>query len=316
MKITVIVCTFDRCQSLAKTLESIGTLESPEPHEWEVVVVDNNSRDQTRTVVEDFCRRYPGRFRYIFESKQGKSYALNTGVREAKGDVLAFTDDDVIADGAWLRGLTAGLVDSDEWAGAGGRTLPKWECPPPNWLRLKDPYALAPFAVFDLGTRATQLNEPPFGANMAFRRAMFEKYGGFRTDLAGSDNLFRNEDTEFGDRLLTAGEMIRYEPSAVGFHPVSRERLQKKYLLKWWFDKGRADIRQFGLRPRARYFVRGVPLYMFRNLAAAFLRWVFTFDPGKRFHLKLKVFIKLGEMSECNRKSRIARTLTESNACT
>ncbi len=130
------------------------------------------------------------------------------------------------------------------------------------------------------------------------------------------DNLFRNEDTEFGDRLLTAGEMIRYEPSAVGFHPVSRERLQKKYLLKWWFDKGRADIRQFGLRPRARYFVRGVPLYMFRNLAAAFLRWVFTFDPGKRFHLKLKVFIKLGEMSECNRKSRIARTLTESNACT
>ena len=243
MKITTILCTYNRCQSLAKALDSVAASTVPEPVEWEVLVVDNNSRDQTREVVEDFCRRYPGRFRYMFEPQRGKSHALNAGIREAQGDVLAFTDDDVAVEPTWLQNLTAALC-SGEWVGSGGRVLTERNFSLPRWLTLEERYALAPLAMFDLGLDAGPLSEPPFGNNMAFQKKMFNKYGCFRTDLGpqpGSE--IRSEDTEFGGRLLAAGERLRYEPSAVVYHSVPENRLQKKYFLAWWFDKARADLR-------------------------------------------------------------------------
>src|ERR1700722_3255440 len=98
MKVTVILCTYNRCQFLAKPLESVARSHVPESIHWEVLVVDNNSPDATRSVVEGFCRRDPSRFRYLFEPKQGKSYALNSGCQAANSDVLAFMDDDVEVD--------------------------------------------------------------------------------------------------------------------------------------------------------------------------------------------------------------------------
>jgi glycosyltransferase involved in cell wall biosynthesis len=86
---------------------------------WEILVVDNNSKDRTREVVEDFCRRDPDHFRYVFEPQQGKSFALNSGIREARGDVVAFMDDDVTVEPTWLQNLTADLW-SGQWTGAGG----------------------------------------------------------------------------------------------------------------------------------------------------------------------------------------------------
>src|ERR1700733_6053483 len=112
MKITVILCTYNRCMSLARTLDSVATQTLPERADWEILVVDNNSRDQTRKVVDEFCRQYPGRFRYIFEPQQGKSHALNTGIREAQGDILAFVDDDVVVAKGWIHNLTRVFHDS------------------------------------------------------------------------------------------------------------------------------------------------------------------------------------------------------------
>jgi glycosyltransferase involved in cell wall biosynthesis len=66
MYITVILCTYNRCEILSKALASVAVSNVPEFIQWEVLVVDNNSKDQTRDVVEDFCRKYPGRFRYLF----------------------------------------------------------------------------------------------------------------------------------------------------------------------------------------------------------------------------------------------------------
>ena len=111
--------------------------ELPDSVEWEVLVIDNNSRDHTREVVKDFCLRYPGRVRYVFEAQQGLSNARNTGIREAQ--ILAFVDDDVAVAPNWLYNLTAGLRDCD-WAGAGGRILPPKEFSPPAWLALYGPW--------------------------------------------------------------------------------------------------------------------------------------------------------------------------------
>ena len=304
MNVTVVLCTYNRCQSLAKALASVAVSTLPESVDWEVVVVDNNSKDQTRAVVEDYCRRYPGRFRYLFEPQPGKSHALNAGIQKAQGDILAFMDDDVTVEPTWLQNLTRALHDG-QWVGAGGRILPDQIFSPPRWLPLQDRYALAPFALFDLGPRAGTLTEPPFGTNMAFQKKVFEKYGRFRTDLGprpGSE--IRNEDTEFGHRLLAAGEQLRYEPSAVVYHSVPENRVQKKYLLTWWFDKARADTRQFGIASNTRWFVAGMPLYLFRRMAVWTVRWMVAVGSSQRFWNKIKVWTVAGQILECYRQPR------------
>ena len=107
MKVTVILCTYNRCGSLVRALESVAASQLPPSVEWEVLVVDNNSTDQTREVVADFARRHAGRFRYVFEARQGQSHARNAGIQEAAGDVLAFTDDDIRVEPTWLAKLSA-----------------------------------------------------------------------------------------------------------------------------------------------------------------------------------------------------------------
>lgn len=306
MIVTVIVCTYNRCHSLRKALDSVAHSTTPEAVEWEVLVMDNNSKDQTRQIAEEFCRRYPGRFRYMFEPQQGKSHALNTAIREARGEVLAFMDDDVTVEPTWLQNLTS-CLEGGQWSGAGGRILSARTFPPPAWLALCGPYSMGGMlALFDLGEKAGDLDRPPFGTNMAFHKDMFRKYGDFRTDLGpcpGSE--IRNEDTEFGRRLLAAGERIRYEPSAVVYHAVPAERLKKEYFLAFWFDCGRAAIREVGQRPD----IWGIPrryLTLLKHTMvlapARTLQWSFAFGPQVRFYRKCWVWFTAGEVVEICRR--------------
>ena len=308
MKITVILCTYNRCLSLGKTLESIAASTCPGWIDWGVLVVDNNSKDQTRAVVEDFCRRYPDRFRYVFEPQQGKSYALNAGIREARGDVLAFTDDDVTFEPTWLQNLTDPLRDGI-WAGVGGRTVLAEPFCPPRWLPLGEPDSFEVLAAsFDRGPEPCELREAPYGANMAFRKEMFLKYGGFRTDLGPRPgSQVRDEDTEFGRRLLAAGERLRYEPTAVAYHPLQKERVSKRHLLAWWFDYGRATVRQWTRKPD----VWGIPRHylsilnmMGICLPQRIFRWMCAADPRRRFANKCWVWSVAGQILESYRLGR------------
>jgi glycosyltransferase involved in cell wall biosynthesis len=293
-KITVILCTYNRCESLAAALESLAASRVPESVDWEVLVVDNNSSDQTRDVVQDFCRRYSGRFRYLFESQQGKSYALNSGIRQSHSLILAFADDDATVEPGWLWNLTAALV-SGEWAGAGGRIVPVWPGPIPNWLSTNDPRTMGPFVAFDMGSEAGPLNRPPYGANMAFRREAFDKYGGFRTDLGprpGSE--IRREDIEFAQRLLNGGEPLRYEPRAIVHHPVPEGRMKPRFVLKWWFWYGYGEIADSGPPTDAKWLICGVPLHLFRRLLRWTLQWIVSIGAARRFACRRDVWYLAG----------------------
>jgi glycosyltransferase involved in cell wall biosynthesis len=302
MNITVIVCTYNRCQSLTKALESVAASIVPDSTAWEVLVVDNNSKDQTHGVVEDLCRRYPGRFRYVFEGSQGKSFALNTGIREAKGEILAFTDDDVIVAPNWLQNLTAPLV-SGEYAGAAGRILAGNEFKCPSWLALEGEYNLGGvLALHNPNESAGETTRPSIGANMAFRKPIFEKYGDFRTDLGptpGSE--IRNEDTELSNRLMALGARLWYEPSAVVYHGIPENRLSKSYFLAYWYNYGRASVREHANRASVRGIPRwffSVPLIVFNVLPARLRIWLFARDPKRRFFFKCTVWRTLGEIVE------------------
>jgi glycosyltransferase involved in cell wall biosynthesis len=297
IKVSIILCTYNRCQLLVPALESAAALQASESIDYEIVVVDNNSNDQTRAVIEEFCRRYPERFRYLFEPRQGKSYAMNSAIQATRGDILAFMDDDATVEPAWLENLVSPL-QNPEYAGVGGKIIAEWTCPRPDWLPQTGQYALAPLVSFDRGPDPKQLKEAPFGANMAFRRVMFERYGGFRVDLGPRGQRFiPNDDSEFALRLLAAGEQLFYEPGAIVHHPVTADRLQKDYFLRWWREKGRSDIRA-ATPPLSAVASMGNILRRLPNWAIWTLKWLFTWEPRLRFQNKMIVWTKLGEMAE------------------
>ena len=307
MDISVLICTFNRCQSLSKTLDSIASQVMQPSVTWEAVVIDNNSTDGTRELVESYCRSSPALFRYVFEPQQGLSRARNAGIRAAGGDIIVFTDDDVIAESTWLEKLTAPLR-TNGWGGGGGRVVPPVDLKLPAWLTVGGDMDLvgALLPIFDLGDKAGEMKRPPYGANMAFRKSMFEKYGLFRVDLGHcGSKLLSGEDIDFGNRLISAGERLHYEPSAVVHHPVPEERLSKSYFRTWWFDYGRTRIIERGERPS--FF--GIPRRFFSlaSLALRFLpfrviRWVFTLDARRRFYYECEIRQTLGEIAEtCTR---------------
>lgn len=309
-KLSVLICTYNRCQTLGTTLESVAAQVVPSSLGWEILVIDNNSSDETRQVVEEFHRRFD-RIRYLFEPEQGLSHARNAGIREARGEILAFFDDDEVADAHWLQSLTANLHGS-EWAGAGGKVLPPVGFSPPLWLRGNIGFASGPLASFDKGSEPGELQDPPFGANMAFRKEVFERLGGFRADLGRSgNNMISNEDTEFGRRVLAAKLRIRYEPLAMAYHPVDEARLRKGYFLTWWFNKGRSDFRELGSRTPNRTLL-GVPIRLVRSALVEVAKWVVSFNRNQRFARKLQVWACAGQLVEAFQQNSVARTKSQS----
>ena len=304
MDISVILCTYNRSRDLAKALDSLVASRMGESVEWEVLIVDNRSQDDTRHVAETFVARHGGRCRYIFEDRQGKSYALNAGIREARGNVLAFMDDDVTVDSNWLYYLTNPVL-AGKWAGAAGRVFPARDVVLPIWATRNSRFIVGPLVIFDLGPEPMPLRELPFGTNMAFRKAVFQKYGHFRTDLGpqpGSE--IRGEDSELVLRLFAAGEPLLYQPSAVVYHAVPEDRLTKRYFLAWWFDKGRSEVRTVGSSTASGLSVAGVPLAMIRRVTVWLFKWLLGRGPSQRFEARLTAWYLLGKVAELYRERR------------
>jgi glycosyltransferase involved in cell wall biosynthesis len=302
MKITVILCTYNRRRSLPMALASLAAQVLPNGIEWETLIIDNNSTDDTRNIAEEYCRKFPGRFRYVFEAQQGKSHALNRGIHEASGEVIAFIDDDVTAAPDWLQRLAAPL-QNPVYAGVGGRIVPPVGFTAPRWLALDGPFELGGIlALFDRGAHGADLHEAPFGTNMAFRKQIFERYGLFRADLGpcpGSE--IRGEDTEFGRRLLKGGERLWYESSAVVHHAVPANRLKKQYFLQFLYDHGRASVREKAVQPPILFIPRlyfTLPKIAFTSLLGRSVAWLCSIDPQHRFQRKCMVWMNVGQLVE------------------
>jgi glycosyltransferase involved in cell wall biosynthesis len=300
MDISVILCTYNRSDLLARVLQDLDNSICPEDMEWEVLVVDNNSSDATKSVVDSFIRKNPQRFRYIFEGRQGKSIALNTGVESAHGNILAFTDDDVLVDSKWVWQLKRAF-DEFDCIGVGGRIVPLFTTKPPSWLIVDSwqPFLNA-LVAFEFGEKFSALRIPPFGANMAFRKTAFAKYGGFRVDLGptGKNQGGKGEDTEFGLRLLAHNEALMYAPDAIVYHPVEKGRMTKKYFRTWYFNQGRYEAKTVANIPEQTTFYFGVPRFYLRILIDRVLLWMGTRDKLMRSSCEMDIYKKCGIIRE------------------
>jgi glycosyltransferase involved in cell wall biosynthesis len=306
MDISVVLGTYNRAASLQVTLESFSTLLCSEGLTWELLVVDNNSTDNTQEVIEAYCRHASFSLRYLYEQRQGRSWALNAGIAQAKGAVIAFTDDDVVLHPEWLISIKQ-TFDQTDCSAVAGKVVPVWAQPKPYWLEMDEQQAVV---NFDLGDERKEIYLAPLGANSAFRRELFETHGLFRPDLGvnGSTHTITCDDTEFGERLIRDFQKIVYCPFAIVYHPVDPKRATKDYFLSWYYYNGRSLTRMAGLSAfGVRYF--GVPRWLYRELFTNIVKWLFSFNVQLRFHHKLRAYRSLGNIVESYLLShRVARS--------
>jgi glycosyltransferase involved in cell wall biosynthesis len=285
--VSVIVATRNRAALLAKTLDALLGQDWPATR-LEVIVADNGSADGTRDVV---CRAAARPFvcdiRYLIVATPGKSHAVNAALACAQGDLMAFTDDDVQPEPAWVRSLAAAF-ERESIDFVAGRVKPIWETAPPAWV---SPALYGVLAVPDNGAAAQVIDSDagilPIGANMAVRRTVIERLGGLRVDLGKLDGSLRTgEDHEFFLRMLHAGFRGIYEPTAVVHHWVPAERLRPDYFRRWLYQNGRDVARLQTAFPSTGKRVLRVPGYLWRravNDARTALTAVVSRDWPERF---------------------------------
>ena len=224
--ISVVVCTHNNAEYLKKALASLREQDLP-AGEYEVVVVDNASTDHTAQTCEVHTE-----CTYVFEGRLGLSVARNTGIRAAQGSIVAFIDDDAEAEAGWLSALMSGFEKGDDVWAVGGKALPIWGGPVPEWLTEKHHRSLS-LISWGEETRSLEWPERIIGVNCSFRKSVFERFGLFDECLGRiGQALLGHEDTEIQERLHADGKTVMYVPEAVVHHHVPASRMTKEYLAR------------------------------------------------------------------------------------
>lgn len=261
MVISIVICTFNRASSLIKTIKTLEYLRNENNVEYEILIIDNNSSDNTYNAVKALVADNAN-IRYIFEPNQGLSRARNRGILESKGQILAFLDDDVLVDPGWLVNVYKCFYGSSI-ACVGGRIYPHWEEPRPSWL---GDYLYPYLALLDLGCEKMRMVEPKlWGANLIFNKMVFDKYGLFDIKFGRTaGKLYGNEEIELIQRLIHNGEEVYYMPDIIVHHCIGKNRLKKSYFRKWLFDSGELEGIQMGQYSKRNLF--GIPYFVIKQL--------------------------------------------------
>ena len=293
MQLDVVIPTYNRSQLLRKTLRSLLDARVPPGLDVRITVVDNNSKDDTREVVlaEQPKAKLP--ISYVFEKQQGRSPALNAGVKATSGTHVGFIDDDEEVDSSWYETIHDVFVEHD-LDFIGGPYVPRFESEIPAWLPSEYNSVIG---VVDGGTKRVPFdrNYPGIlmGGNAVFTRKTLEKVGPYSTSLGRSGNrLLSCEDEEMYERLLAAGARGMYVPELIIYHFVPTERLTKRYHRAWCFWQSVSSAVLDRIRPQRTAYVLGVPRYFYgRALRGMFqLVNIWNREPATRFSNELSLW--------------------------
>lgn len=276
LEVSVVISTYNRSALLEGAVESL-LCQDADGVGYEVIVVDNNSTDRTRDVVERLASRRGDILRYVFESKQGVSYGRNAGIENAAGPIVAFTDDDVRVSRNWIASIKRAFDSHGNADFVGGRILPHWKTSPPAWLTRDHWWPLALVDFGELVQRSDAANPLCLPtANACFRKEVFSHFGGFSPNFSG------REDHEMLLRLWLAGRHGIYVPEIVATAEVQPERMTKSYHRNWNMITGRFNslmrLNEM-MGPDGKLVVEqasaslfGVPAYVYRRLVMESLR--------------------------------------------
>lgn len=237
VRLSIIVCTRNRAQLLPLCLESLVRQRDVAEGDYEILVVDNGSTDKTRQVVEG-VQRQSERVRYFYESKLGLSVARNAGVRQARGEIVCFGDDDALAAPDFVKEILSSFQDPDVLC-VGGKIVASWpDGSPPEWFAPRYGNVVGQTS-FGETTRWLKGNEFPFGGNLSLRKAVLHRTGGFDENLGkrGQNNIW-GEEMDLCHRMQRQGLRFLYNPRARVDHIVGRHRANRRYFIESIFGKG------------------------------------------------------------------------------
>jgi len=302
--ISAIVCTYNRCDLLKESLSRIANQQS-DGLRYEVIVIDNNSTDDTRQLIEGFAASICCPMRYVFEPQQGVSHARNAGIATARAPLLAFFDDDVLVASDWLARIKQTLDLHSDLDYVGGKVLPRWGNAPPAWL-VQDNWA--PIAVQDYGDQPFVLNATPsvglISANLAIRRSALDDVGWFRTELQRvKDGIGSMEDQELLERMARAGKRGLYAPQIVVWADVPQPRMRRSYHRRWHRGHGRfyAISRSAAFEQTRKGRLFDVPAHLYRQAATDTLFWfkhILCGQTSQAFAREMRLWFFLGFVRE------------------
>jgi GT2 family glycosyltransferase len=267
--------TYNRGELLGDAVRSILAQHHTTPP-FELIVVDNNSTDHTRAVVAQSAAA-DARVRYVFEPQQGSSHGRNAGISAACAPLIAFTDDDVRVEPDWIATIARAFDEHPTADVVGGRVLPIWPSPPPDWLTREH---WMPLALIDYGDVpfAVDASNPMclVTANCSFRRRVFDRVGGFVAEFGlGNGVVGSVEDHELQLRVLRAGGEIWYDPRIVVHAEIQPNRLTRAYHRRWHNGHGyfHALLRTEDMEQSRFGTVFGVPAHLYRQAAHDVIAW-------------------------------------------
>jgi len=269
MFLSIIIPTRNRAKILFRALESILKQTFP-ASSFEVIVVDNGSTDNTRSVVESFLGKMLN-IQYFYEERPGLHNGRHTGMINAQAENLVFVDDDVEAQPEWLCHIDQSFEDERNML-IGGKVLPKYESHPPEWIRQmwdkRQPAGniLGYLSLLDLGEKE-KIIDPTlvFGCNFSVRKKIIEEAGGFHPDAMPREliRLRGDGETHISRFVSKKGYQAIYNPKAVVFHWIPMKRMTKEYFYKRSFIQGISDsytwIRENGIKnglKKKKWFIR------------------------------------------------------------
>ncbi len=269
MRLDILVPTFNRAESLRKTLQSFLRAQVPQNFEIVITVVDNNSTDNTKQVFDEMKPLFTNfKFEYLFEKKQGKSFALNTGIKNINGEIFSGIDDDVEIQSDWFVEVEKIFRERwDEIDFVGGKMLPNWETEPPTWI---EPLKEGVIGWRDYGDEEWIYNyDTPIltGGHGIFKTEVFKTIGLYN-EYVGCDGkgFVGGEDEVLYDQLLTHRKRGIYNPKLVIYHYVPAYRLDKNYYRRWLFGVGMTrHLAHTHHKPFAGATLFGVPRWMCRK---------------------------------------------------
>ena len=238
--ISVIIPTYNRGHLIEKTLHSL--LNQSYREAYEIIVCDNNSTDNTANVIKKYIKDCGNtKIKYLVEKRQGAHYARNLGALLAQGDLLYFTDDDMIADYNLLYNLSEFMHRHPKVAIATGRVLPKWETTPP--LGVKKYCLNGLLSLIDKGrnNRVSPKDVGVYSCHEMVRKDIFVKAGGFHVDFIGKE-LLGDGETGLNQDILNSGDYLAaYVGNAVTYHIIPPKRMTQRYLNARFYGQGNAD---------------------------------------------------------------------------